>query len=224
MDQGKNFLMIMPPEILGQILCYLTPTELKDVCMVNHHMEANARVLLYTSIHLASNNTSLEYTLRLLTRGSHLGPIIRSATLKTIPGHQSMNRPWIQPSIFTKWTNLKTLKLIGYPFSDPFDSQLFQAVLEQNCKLLAQVTFVPTTDLEIAGITGIQWGTQNSETIVLLSTTPLALKICPFFFAFNSQRRIETFTDKPVQCPFSDTPLLWWHSDPYRQPCAPVHF
>jgi len=211
----------MPPEVLGQILCYLTPTELKDVCMVNHHMEANARLLLYTSINLASNSRSLEHTLGFLTRASHLGPKILSATLKTIPRHQSMNRPWIQPSIFTKWTNLKTLKLIGYPFSDPFDSVLFQAVLEQNCKLLAQVTFVPTTDLEIAGISGLQWGTQNSEIIVLLSMTPFALRI---FVPFNSQRRIETSTDKLVQCPFSYTPLLWWHGDTYREPCTPVHF
>ncbi len=212
MNRGEN-LTTMPPEILGQILCYLTPTELKDICIVNQHMEATARPLLYTSINLASNNTGLGYTLRLLTRESHLGPIIRSARLKTIPGHQSMNRPpWIQPSIFKNWKNLKTLKLIGYPFSNPFDSQLFQAVLE-NCKLLAQVTFVPNTDLEVAGIRGLYWGTQNSEIIVVARDSFGSENLT--FFPFDSQCRIETSTDKLVQSPFSYTPLLWWHSDPY---------
>lgn len=162
MNQGGNS-NLPPNEVLEIIFRYLTPAELSNVCVANHRIMNIARLLLYNSIKLSSDNRSLGDTLRLLSRERELGSTVRSALLRTIPHHQSMHQPWIQPSIFRNWKNLKSLKLIGYPYSNDVDRRSFQAFLVQNCTLLAQITFIPNADLEIAGIRDFQWGIQNSE-------------------------------------------------------------
>lgn len=156
-----------PTEIFIAIFSFLPPRDLISVIRLCKALIGVGRPLLYRSVDLKSDGRHIRSTVRLLQQDNELSRNIMHATLTT--RQPCKTSQWIPPDFLNRWNNLRSLKLVGFPFRTRKDQEIFRNTLTGSCTALVHLACQPDASpfpgesFEISGLKQLSWKTEQKS-------------------------------------------------------------
>jgi F-box-like len=161
-DKMRKF----PTEIFIAIFSFLPPRDLVSVIRLCKALIGVGRSLLYRSVDLKGDGRHIRSTVLLLRQENELSRNIMHATLTT---RQPCQTSWIPPNFLNRWNNLRSLKLVGFPFRTLKDQEVFRNTLTRSCTSLVHFAYQPDASpfpgesFEISGLKQLCWKTEQES-------------------------------------------------------------
>ncbi|KAF9459743.1 hypothetical protein BDZ94DRAFT_992815 [Collybia nuda] len=148
---------------LWSTICYhLDRSDLANLARTSSQLLAAARPVLYQSVHLRSDRRGgTQATFNLLNSDPSLTKKITDIHVFTAWQKDGEAKAWLDLSVISKLTQLRSMTMIASPFKDAEEQKTFLKILNESCSSLREFTY--RQDFRIAGIERLIWDDQDDR-------------------------------------------------------------